>query len=140
MWRGMIPSGEELLCVVSTYILLTKRKYKGGSPQSNLPGLVWCVWPNTFYHPHREPGGRGWGVLMERVCGLITSRLIVGQIIKHHIYKNHFGLQKIEGSFYTNISNKRSLNTEGLPGGSLFPSKIVLCSHVPTLSQNVFIL
>ena len=32
---------------------------------------------------------------------------------------------------------------EGLPGGvlvPLFPSKIALCSHVPTLSQNVFVL
>ena len=35
---------------------------------------------------------------------------------------------------------------EGLPFGGggglvpLFPSKIALCSHVPTLSQNVFVL
>ena len=35
------------------------------------------------------------------------------------------------------------LKLEGLPGGvlvPLFPSKIALCSHVPTLSQNVFVL
>ena len=38
---------------------------------------------------------------------------------------------------------QNSVRSEGLPGGvlvPLFPSKIALCSHVPTLSQNVFVL
>ena len=46
-------------------------------------------------------------------------------------------------SVTTLAEGKNPSTNEGLPGRvlvPLFPSKIALCSHVPTLSQNVFVL
>ena len=58
-------------------------------------------------------------------------------------YKNHFSpVTRLRNDCIAVVFPPQKEN-EGLPGGvlvPLFPSKITLCSHVPTLSQNVFVL
>ena len=68
------------------------------------------------------------------IASIVAMFIVFTRLFRHLLNWN--GLRIIQITAMINLKTKfeGSLN-EGLPGESLFPSKIALCSHVPTFSE-----